>query len=283
MDPIYQAITEVEREGESAALCTVVKSEGSTPRHVGSKMLVYPDGHFVGSVGGGDLEHRVLDEAWMAIAEGKPRLLHYNMADPSRGDPGVCGGQVEVFVEPILPGPTVVIVGGGHVGKAVAHLAKWLGFRVVVSDDRPEFCNKEAIPEADAFHIGPMSELPAEIKINSRSYLILTTRGTAVDVEGLPALMKARPAYIGVIGSRRRWTLTVKELEARGVPRGQIETVHSPVGLELQAETPEEIAVSIMAEILMLRDRGTGKSMKTRAPALEDETIREQSRLPGGK
>ncbi len=102
MDPIYQALVEVESKGESAALCTVIKSEGSTPRHVGSKMLVMSGGEFLGSVGGGDLEHRVLDEAWMAMADGRPRLLHYNMADPARGDPGVCGGQVEVFVEPIL-------------------------------------------------------------------------------------------------------------------------------------------------------------------------------------
>ncbi len=271
MDPIYEAISDVQREGDSAALCTVVQSQGSTPRHVGSKMLVFPDGRFIGSVGGGDLEHRVLDEAWMAIAEGKPRLLHYNMADPTRGDPGVCGGQVEVFVEPIIPGPAVVIIGGGHVGKAVAHLAKWLDFRVVVSDDRPEFCNKQAIPDADAFHICPMSELPSRMKINARCYLILTTRGTSVDVEGLPALIQAGPAYIGVIGSRRRWAITVKELEARGIARDQLDRVHSPIGLELQAETPEEIAVSIMAEILMLRDRGSGKSMRAGAPGDEAE------------
>lgn len=278
MDPIYQAILQVQRDGGSVALCTVVESQGSTPRHVGSKMLVYPDGRFVGSVGGGDLEHRVLDEAWMAIGEGKPRLLHYNMSDPARGDPGVCGGQVEVFVEPILPPPTIVIIGGGHVGKAVAHLAKWLDFRVVVSDDRPEFCNKEAIPDADAFHVCSMAELPTRLKINHRSYLILTTRGSSVDVEGLPALMNAEPAYIGVIGSRRRWAITIKELQARGIPKAQVERVHSPIGLELQAETPEEIAVSIMAEILMLRDRGSGHSMQAGATGSEDEPVGQKDR-----
>ncbi len=271
MDVIYQAVTQVERDGDSAALCTVVKSEGSTPRHVGSKMLVYADGRFIGSVGGGDLEHRVLDEAWMAIAEGKPRLLHYNMADPARGDPGVCGGQVEVFVEPILPPPTVLIIGGGHVGKAVAHLAKWLDFRVAVSDDRPEFCTKEMVPEADSFHVCAMKDLPSQFSINQRTYVILTTRGTTVDVDGLPPIIAAKPAYIGVIGSRRRWALTVKELEARGVARDQIAAVHSPIGLELQAETPAEIAVSIMAEILMLRDKGSGKSMKAGVKSITEE------------
>ena len=151
MDPIYQALSSLKLQAIPRALCTVVKSEGSTPRHVGSKMLVYPDGHFVGTVGGGELEHRVLDEARMAISDGSPRLLHYNMADPARGDPGVCGGQLEVFVEPILPAETIVVIGGGHVGKAVAHLAKWLNFRVAVSDDRAEFCNNEAVPDGRRF------------------------------------------------------------------------------------------------------------------------------------
>jgi xanthine dehydrogenase accessory factor len=262
---IYQAVAEVQRNSQAAALCTVVKSEGSTPRHVGSKMLVYADGRFIGTVGGGELEHRVHDEACKAIGDRRARLLRYNMAEPARGDPGVCGGQVEVFVEPIVPAATVVVVGGGHVGKAVAHLAKWLQFRVVISDDRAEFCNMEAVPDADEFYLCDMQELPSKLNIDSQSYLILTTRGSSVDVAGLPALLASKAAYIGVIGSQRRWATTVKDLEASGTLVEDLARVRSPVGLELQAETPEEIAVSIMAEILMLRGQGTGKAM--RAPA----------------
>jgi xanthine dehydrogenase accessory factor len=262
MTSIYQALAEIEKKNESAALCTVVKSEGSTPRHVGSKMLVYPDGRFVGTVGGGDLEHRVLDEAWMAISDGQPRLLHYNMVDPSRGDPGVCGGTVEVFVEPILPAPMVVVIGGGHVGKAVVHLAKWLGFRVAVSDDRAEFCTPEAVPGADAYYPCPMAELPNQLKVTRQTYLVVTSRGSSIDAAGLPALLQSQAAYIGVIGSKRRWLTTVKALKEQGTADDLIQKVHSPIGLELNAETPEEIAVSIMAEILMLRNKGTGKMMK---------------------
>ena len=269
MDPIYQALSQLEAAGESCALCTVVKSEGSTPRHVGSKMLVYPDGHFIGTVGGGDLEHRVIDEAWMAITDGSPRLLHYNMADPSRGDPGVCGGQVEVFVEPILPPPTVVVIGAGHVGKAVAHLAKWLGFRVAVCDDRAEFANKATVPDADAYYPIPMNELPGHLKIDRRTFLVLTTRGSSVDAAGMPPLLETPAAYIGVIGSRRRWATTVKALEAAGLPKDRLARVHSPMGLELRAETPEEIAVSIMAEILMIRDKGTGEPMRAKEIGLK--------------
>ena len=262
MKSIYQALSEIEAGNGSAALCTVVKSQGSTPRHTGSKMLVYPDGKFIGTVGGGDLEHRVLDEAWMAIADGQPRHLHYNMSDPSRGDVGVCGGQVEVFVEPILPAPMVIILGAGHVGKAVAHLAKWLGFRVAASDDRVEFCTPESIPDADAYYPIPMEQLPKHVRITRQTCLVLTTRGSNVDALGLGPLLETEAGYIGVIGSKRRWAETVKLLKEQGVPAEKIERIHSPIGLELQAETPEEIAVSIMAEILMIRNKGTGKTMK---------------------
>jgi xanthine dehydrogenase accessory factor len=203
-----------------------------------------------------------MDEAWMALSDGQPRLLRYNMVDPSRGDPGVCGGQVEVFVEPILPDPLVIVIGAGHVGKAIVHLAKWLGFRVAVSDDRAELCAPEVTPEADAYYPVPMSELPKHTRIDRRTFLILTTRGSSVDVEGLAPLLDTPAAYIGVIGSKRRWATTVKGLKARGVSEEKIAKVHSPMGLELQAETPEEIAVSVMAEVLMIRDKGTGKQMK---------------------
>ena len=262
MNSIFQALAELEKNNQPAALCTVVKSEGSTPRHVGSKMLVYPDGTFIGTVGGGDLEHRVLDEAWMALSDGQPRHLHYTMSDPSRGDPGVCGGQVEVFVEPILPPATLVIIGAGHVGKAVVHLAKWLGFHVVVNDDRAEFCTPEATPGADAYYPVEMGKLAESLKITNRTYLVVTSRGSSVDALGLPSLLESEAAYIGVIGSKRRWATTVKALKENGVKEELIAKVHSPMGLELQAETPEEIAVSIMAEVLLVRDKGTGKSMR---------------------
>src|SRR4030042_2229437 len=137
---IYQALVELETNNGSGALCTIVRSRGSTPRHETSKMLVYPDGHILGTVGGGEVENRVIKEALKAMVDRTPRLLEYNMTDPERGDPGVCGGQLEIYVEPIIPKPILVVVGVGHVGKAVAHLAKWLGYVVAVSDDRAEFC-----------------------------------------------------------------------------------------------------------------------------------------------
>ena len=262
---LYKLAAELQERGESFALCTLTSSQGSTPRHIGSKMLVYENGSFTGTVGGGELEHRVLDEAWVAITDGKPRKLNYSMTDPAQGDPGVCGGQVEVFVEPVLPAPKIIIIGGGHVGKAVAHLAKWLGFRVAVSDDRSEFCTAEMNPDADEFYPVAMQDLPKHVNINRQTYLILTTRGVGTDVPGLPPLLETRAAFIGVIGSRRRWLTTVNGLQENGISPESIARIHSPIGLELNAETPEEIAVSILAEIIMLRNQGTGKMMKEKS------------------
>ncbi len=262
MRSIYHALAELDKKNESAALCTVIKSEGSTPRHVGSKMLVFSDGKFIGTVGGGELENRVIKAALDSLNSGKAETLSYSMADPARGDPGVCGGQVEVFVEPIFPPPTLVVIGAGHVGKAVVHLAKWLGFHVVACDDRVEFCTPEVIPNADAYYPVTMDKLAEHIKIDNRTILILTTRSSNVDAAGIAPLLDSAAAYIGVIGSRRRWATTVNALKEKGIPDEKIARVHSPMGLELQAETPQEIAVSILAEVLMIKDKGTGNSMK---------------------
>lgn len=259
---LYQSLAKIESRGDSAVVCTIIESSGSTPRHQDSRMIVFPDGHFTGSVGGGEVESRVLTEAKLVFAEGHSRVLHYDLVDPGRGDPGVCGGSVTVYLEPILPKPCVVVIGGGHVGKAVAHLAKWLGFRVVVSDDRAELCTPEANPDADEFYAVSMEDLPKHLQINSQTYLVLTTRGMNVDVPGVPALLDTAAGYIGIIGSRRRWVLSQKGMIEAGVSPEKIESIHSPIGLEIGAETPEEIAVSIMAEIIMVRNGGSGKSMK---------------------
>jgi xanthine dehydrogenase accessory factor len=259
---IYQRLSQAIDQGQAVVLCTIVESHGSTPRHEGSKMLVFEGGSTVGTVGGGEVENRVLQEALSAMKDGKNRLLRYNMVDPKAGDPGVCGGQLEVYVEPVLPKPIILIIGGGHVGKAVAHLAHWLGFKVVVSDDRPDFCTPESNPDADEFVVCPMAEIPARFHLTSQTYIILTSRGAVVDIPGLPPLLDAPAAFLGVIGSKRRWIVTRNGLLAAGVSEEKLKQVYSPIGLELNAETPEEIAVSILAEIIMLRNGGSGKSMK---------------------
>jgi xanthine dehydrogenase accessory factor len=265
---MFEQLAEIERTGQAAALATVVRARGAVPRHAGSKMLVYGDGRVVGTIGGGEMEERVRQAAQQSMADGAPQLLHYTFQDPAHGDPGVCGGEVDVFVEPVGRRPTVIVVGGGHVGRAVIHLAGWLGFRTVVCDDRPEFASAQAVPEADQAIACPLGELAQAVTITADTYLVLTTRGVPLDVEALPSLLASPAAYIGVIGSRKRWETTAEELRARGVSPEALARVTSPTGLELKAETPEEIAVSILAQIILLRRGGTGGSMAHPAMAM---------------
>lgn len=257
----YALLAEAERSGRPAVLCTLVADHGSVPRHAGSKLLVYGDGQTAGTLGGGELEHRVAQAAQEALAAGAPRRLRHQFNDPPAGAPGL-GGEVEVFIEPVRPTPTLLIIGGGHVGQALAHLGHWLGFRVVVNDDRPEFATAAAAPGADQYIAGPVAELAQAFAFHAETYIVLPTRGVAVDVAALPLLLEQPHAYLGVIGSRRRWAATARALLERGVPRAQLERVHAPMGLELNAETPEEIAVSILAEIILLRRGGSGQSMR---------------------
>ena len=259
---VYPAILEAQANGESAALCTVIRSSGSVPRHSTSKMLVFADGRFVGTVGGGAMEQRTIEEAKTVARSGQSKIVEYNLVDPRQGDPGVCGGTVEIFIEPINPPPSVIIIGAGHVGKATAHLAKWLGFRVVVMDDRVEFVTPDWIPDADSYLPGNVLDRLPQANLNSQSYVVAVTRGYNIDVGILPTLLDYDVAYIGVIGSKRRWTQALKELREKGVAEEKLNRVHAPIGLELNAETPEEIAVSIMAEIVMIRNGGTGQAMK---------------------
>ncbi len=259
---IYQKIQETLAGGDSAVLCTIISSSVSAPRHEGTKMLVFPDGNFIGTVGGGEVEERVKEEALASMENQQTKVLKYSMVDPNRGDPGVCGGTVEVFVEPVVPNAKIIVIGGGHVGKAVVKLAKFLGFKVSLSDDRKEFCTSQANPDADEFLPVPMKDLPDATKITASTYIILATRGSSIDVDGLAPLLDTQAAFIGVIGSKRRWMTTEKALLEKGVDPNKLSKVHSPLGLELNAETPEEIAVSILAEIIMIRNNGTGRAMK---------------------
>ncbi len=253
---LFERLNQTVDAGQPVALCTVVDTKGSVPRHAGAKMLVFADGGIEGTVGGGETEKRVRDEALAALADGRTRFLHYELIDIEKGDPGICGGTVSIFVEPYLRMPTVVVVGAGHVGRAVVHLAKWLGYRVVLSDDRAELCTPESNPGADQYLPVRMGELPEAMAVGPQTYFVLVTRGVEVDVAGLPALLATDAAYIGLIGSKKRWAHCREKLKEAGVSPDLIERIKSPVGMDIHAETPNEIALSIMAEITELRNDG---------------------------
>jgi xanthine dehydrogenase accessory factor len=260
---VYQMLLEAQAQGEPVALATIVSAQGSVPRHAGSKMLVRADGSIVGTVGGGMLESQVIAEAVAAIQDGNTRLHIYSLNDIESGDAGICGGTVQVFIEPAGLVPTLLVIGAGHVGKALAELAKWAGYRVVISDDRADFCNPEYLPGMDGYVVCPPGEIIQHTTINSQTYVAAVTRGLPVDIDLIPALLETGAVYIGLIGSRRRWALTVEQLKAeRGITDEQIARIHAPIGLELNAETPHEIAVSILGEIIMVRRGGDGQPMR---------------------
>lgn len=259
---ILKELIAAQEAGEAVVLATVTRAQGSVPRHTGSKMLIHADGRTSGSVGGGEMESRVLQEAQAAFQDGQTRVVPYALVDPKRGDPGVCGGEVEIYLEPYMPLATLFVIGCGHVGRALAAQARLLDYRVVVTDDRRELVTPEQIPFADSYLPGDIEQALAANPIHHNTFVAVVTRNVAIDRQILPKLLATPAPFIGVMGSKRRWAETKRLLLADGLVESDLERFHSPLGLELNAETPEEIAVSIMAEVIMVRRGGTGKRMR---------------------
>lgn len=260
---VYQALVEAQTGGKQVVLVTIIETQGSIPRHAGSKMLVYADGSIVGTVGGGAMESRAIEAAKAALASGESRIESYSLSSLENGDPGICGGTAKMFFEPLGVAPLLLIIGVGHTGKALAELGKWAGFRVAISDDRPEFCNAEYLPGMDAYVVCKPGDIADHITIDKQAYIAALTRGLPIDIDLIPRLLQTPAPYIGVIGSRRRWALTVNALQdERGLSPDELARIHAPIGLEIEAETPVEIAISILAEIIMIRRGGTGKPMQ---------------------
>ncbi len=247
LDELRAAIT----ARRPVALATIVDTDRSVPRRPGSKMLVYADGTISGTVGGGEMEARIVAEASEALSDGRPRRLNYSLVDAAAGDPGVCGGSVEIFLEPHMPQATVYVIGIGHVGQAVVELARWLGYRVVAWDDREELASSvdSSIAGLEVL-TGPIASALETAPIDEQTLVVMTTRNVALDVEILPPLLASSATFIGIMGSTRRWEITRQKLADAGETAANLDRVHSPIGLDIEAETPTEIAVSILAEVI---------------------------------
>ena len=260
---LLEALLAAQNSNEPVVLAVVIRAQGSVPRHAGAKMLVHADGRTRGTIGGGEMESRVVAAALEALRDGQPRVVPYSLVDPQRGDPGVCGGSVEIYVEPYNTPNTLLVMGCGHVGRALATLGHWLGFRVVAWDDRPELATRENVPDADVWLSGAPANLLDAVAIDARTYLALVTRNVMVDRQLIPLLLDTPAAFIGVMGSRRRWEETRRLLLADGRAADKLARVVSPIGLEINAESPNEIAVSIMAQVIMAQRGGDGQSIDT--------------------
>lgn len=252
MRSLFGAIEDALARGEAVALVTVVRAQGSTPQRVGARMLVYPDGRTLGTIGGGCYEQDATGKARLALQTGRPTLAHYDLNDDFAEEQGlICGGQMDVFVEPLAPTPRVCIVGAGHVGFHTAHLAATAGFRVVVVDDRASFADPARFPTAERVDVAEIPDWIRTADISSRDYLVLVTRGHREDLDALRAALSREVAYVGLIGSRAKVARLYARLGSDASPA--LARVHAPIGIDIGAVTPEEIAVSIVAELIAHR------------------------------
>ena len=257
MADIYEEIVRVRVEGEEAALVTIVSAKGSTPREEGTKMLVKADGSIVGSIGGGSLEAQVCDQAREVIRKGRPQRVHISLTAKEGEELGMlCGGDVEVFIEPILSQPTLYIFGGGHISLPLAKMAKLAGLKVAVVDDRAEFANPQRFPEAELTLAEDFNTAFSRLQIGKSSYIVIVTRAHQSDELVLEQALGTPAKYIGMIGSKAKCKAIFSHLLAKGIPQEQLDKVHAPIGLEINAQTPEEIAVSILAEMIKVRRSG---------------------------
>lgn len=248
---IYEEIIRERNDGRACALVTIVNTTGSIPANSFAKMLVREDGTIVGTIGGGAAEGRAIVEAREVIAEDLPRLVSFKLHENPVMDVGmICGGSLDLFIEPIAPPRRAYIFGGGHLGLVVERLARSIGFSTVVIDDRAEFACRERFPEASAVLAGAFDETTRRLTVDSRALIFIATRGHFLDAEALGWALSTCAGYIGMIGSRRKIQITYRRLLESGVPQEQFARVRAPVGLEIGAVTPEEIGISVLAEMI---------------------------------
>ena len=266
MDSIYQYVAKLERDGREFAVCTVIDAQGSSPGRTSFKMVVLPDGTQHGTVGGGKLELTVVGAARDAIAEGKSRVVAFDLSQDGLGM--LCGGQVTLYIEYVGSRPLLYIYGAGHVGRFLATFASLVGFEVTVLDDRAEFATPGRIPDAHHFLTGDFVELVQTTAYGPQGYHVILTDRHVSDERVLKALLECKVdnRYIGMIGSRSKTLEVFRHLVASGVLREDLTRVHAPVGIDHGGQTAEEIALAICVELVAVRhDRGLADSMKNKA------------------
>jgi len=259
---LFEEIVKMRRAGRRAALATIVHTNGSIPSYESSRMLVREDGSIAGTIGGGCVEAEVWAAAKEVMQKEAPRKMVFNLNNEASYDNGlICGGTLEVFVEPILPQPTLYLFGGGHVSMAVAKAATAAGFGIGVVDDRETFANNERFPMAHEIYTS-YEDAFQKIHPNAASYLVIVTRGHKEDMRVLAWAVRTEARYVGMIGSKRKVISVYKALENDGYKAEEFERVYAPMGLEIGALSPEEIAVSIAAELVAVRRNATTAAHK---------------------
>jgi xanthine dehydrogenase accessory factor len=251
---VYDELMRLRRLGQKCALATIVQVRGSIPSYQSAKLLVREDGSMTGTIGGGCVEAEVWNAARDVIETEKPRHLSFNLGQDAAYDNGlICGGQLDVFVEPVIPPPRAIVFGAGHISKALAQVAGLAGFSTVVVDDRESFANRDRFPDVDEVIAGEYEEVFPRLDVTEICYLIIVTRGHRDDMRVLRWAVSTPARYIAMIGSKRKVISVIKELEKEGIARQDLERIYAPMGLDIGAISPEEIAISVAAEMIAIR------------------------------
>lgn len=258
---ILRQIYECLSRGERAALVTITESTGSTPRKTGSIMAVFKDGLTQGSVGGGTLEYEVIKSAVECIKNGDNLVFEHKLNDNGELKMA-CGGETKGYIKLFKPRPRLLIAGAGHIGMDLCKIGRIAGFYTVVFDDRSEYANKERLPEADEIIVGDIGEKLSNYCINKDSYVVIVTRGHSSDGDALKAVVKSDAAYVGMIGSSKKVIHILKKMMDEGIEKELLEKVYTPIGIDIASEFPAEIAISIMSEILLVKNKGNLKHRK---------------------
>ena len=255
---IYEQIVELRRQGRRGAVATIVNVRGSIPSFNTAKMLVRDDGSIVGTIGGGCVEADVWQAAREVMESEKPRTLTFDLNQDPKYDTGlVCGGSLEVFIEPVLPPALLYVFGAGHVALNLCQVASNAGFDLIVTDDRASYATNQRFPTAQEIHVLDFDEAIQKLEPNESSYIVIVTRGHRDDMRLLRWAVQTRARYIGMIGSKRKVIGIFKTLQEEGLAAHLFERVHAPIGLDIGAVTPEEIAVAITAELIAVRRHAT--------------------------
>jgi xanthine dehydrogenase accessory factor len=251
---IYDEVIRLRKMGQKCALATIVQVRGSIPSYESAKLLVREDGSFIGTIGGGCVEAEVWNAAREVMETERPKHLSFNLGQDAAYDSGlICGGQLDIFIEPVIPPPAAYVFGAGHISKSLCKIASLTGFSTTVIDDRESFANRERFPDAAEVVAGEYEQVFQKLTIVESSYIVIVTRGHRDDMRVLRWAVETPARYIAMIGSRRKVISVVKELEKEGVSRDRLERIFAPMGLEIGAVSPEEIAVSVVAEMIAVR------------------------------
>jgi xanthine dehydrogenase accessory factor len=272
---VYEELVRLRNLGQKCALATIVDVRGSIPSYETAKLLVREDGSMIGTIGGGCVEAEVWNAARDVIETEKPKHLNFNLGQDAAYDNGlICGGQLDVFVEPVLPVPRAFIFGGGHISKSLSKVANLAGFGTVIVDDRESFANRERFPEAQEVHAEEYEEVFPRLAINETSYIIIVTRGHRDDMRVLKLALSTPARYLAMIGSKRKVINVIRELMKEGIPREAFERIHAPMGLDIGAISPEEIAISVAAEMIAVRRKPESNWRALSLSVFADESLR---------